>query len=394
MKILFLVNLNENEKGGLFVATHNRIKTLVDNFRDYEVQIYSLVKYESFFMKIVKKILGKPTAKEFLNDRFEYDGVTYKYIYFKETLLRNISKRLGRDAYFKKIIKDIKNIDEFDIISAHWGDSPGSLAYYISKKYCIPYILTLHGSDVHTLPFKRKGIRKILIRNLTNSNANFFVSQKLMDIAKELGWNDNKSFVSYNAINNKVFAPISQSEIELLKKKMKYNNYVVGYVGNLNKTKRADWLIRIFGQIQRDFPEDITFLIIGDGELKEQIKKEHIQSNIDLRIIGRVPQEKLRYYYSIMDCLVLPSKNEGLGNVILEAQACGVPVVATNTGGIPEIIANKKNLVRNDEKSIIIDFPNKVAQILKKKERNVLKVESWLDVVTRELDILKKINVI
>lgn len=394
MKILFLVNLNENEKGGLFVATHNRIKTLVDNFRDYEVQIYSLVKYESFFMKIVKKILGKPTAKEFLNDRFEYDGVTYKYIYFKETLLRNISKRLGRDAYFKKIIKDIKNIDEFDIISAHWGDSPGSLAYYISKKYCIPYILTLHGSDVHTLPFKRKGIRKILIRNLTNSNANFFVSQKLMDIAKELGWNDNKSFVSYNAINNKVFAPISQSEIELLKKKMKYNNYVVGYVGNLNKTKRADWLIRIFGQIQRDFPEDITFLIIGDGELKEQIKKEHIQSNIDLRIIGRVPQEKLRYYYSIMDCLVLPSKNEGLGNVILEAQACGVPVVATNTGGIPEIIANKKNLVRNDEKSIIIDFSNKVAQILKKKERNVLKVESWLDVVTRELDILKKINVI
>ena len=378
MKILFLVNLNENEKGGLFVATHNRIKTLVDNFRDYEVQIYSLVKYESFFMKIVKKILGKPTAKEFLNDRFEYDGVTYKYIYFKETLLRNISKRLGRDAYFKKIIKDIKNIDEFDIISAHWGDSPGSLAYYISKKYCIPYILTLHGSNVHTLPFKRKGIRKILIRNLTNSNANFFVSQKLMDIAKELGWNDNKSFVSYNAINNKVFAPISQSEIELLKKKI----------------KRADWLMRLFGQIQRDFPEDITFLIIGDGELKEQIKKEHIQSNIDLRIIGRVPQEKLRYYYSIMDCLVLPSKNEGLGNVILEAQACGVPVVATNTGGIPEIIANKKNLVRNDEKSIIIDFSNKVAQILKKKERNVLKVESWLDVVTRELDILKKINVI
>lgn len=392
MKILFIVNMRENAKGGLFYATHNRIKTLVDNFDDIEVKIYSLVKYDNWFLKLLKTILNKRILRRYPNETFEFEGIIYKYIYYKDTITRKIFKRFGIDHHLKDVVKEI-DCEKVDIISAHWGDPQGSLAYYLSKE-CknTPYTLTLHGSDVHTAPFNSRGAKKILMRNLKYSKANFFVSNGLMETVKSLGVDcSSKSFVSHNAINHKLFFPISRDEIELFKKSKKLNNDIVGFVGDLKKIKRADKLISIFKRIQSNHHHKITFLIIGDGELKQQLIEESLKSNLDIRLLGRLPQYKLRFYYNVMDCMILPSKNEGLGNVVLEAQACGTPVIATDVGGISEIISNREYLVKNDEDSIIDQIPKKVINILKNKNRNVVKGDTWLNIVKRELDIINSI---
>lgn len=391
MKLLFLVKMNENAKAGLFIATHNRIKALKANYTEYDIDIYSLVKYDNWLLKLIKKILNKQIQSKFNKDSFEYEGIRYKYIYYKNSIFRRILESLGIDIYLKSTIKDIDKVEQYNLISAHWGSPQGSLAYYINKKYNIPYVITLHGSDVHTLPFQNKSYRKILLRNLNYAKLNLFVSKKLLETAKELGWEDDtKSFVSYNAIDRNLFYPISKKEINHFKLKNNFNNYIVGFVGNLIKIKRADWLINIFNETQKKFSQNISFLIIGDGELKTQIINESNKCNIDVRIIGKIPQDKLPIYYNIMNCLILPSKNEGLPNVILEAQACGVPVIATETGGIPEAIANKDYLVKNDEKTLIEDFSDIIVEILKSTEKIDIENNSWEKIVEKELKLFDK----
>jgi len=391
MKILFIVDMEEKIKAGLFIATHNRIKTIVNHFNEHEVEVYCLKKYDDFLLKSLKKVFKKNILTK-SKVSFEYEGIVYKNLYMKESLLNKILYKFGFDFfYFSTLIKKIKS-QNFNFVSAHWGDSQGSLAFYLKKYKKIPYTLTLHGSDIHTYPYTIKSYKKFVLRNMNNADAVVFVSQQLKNEAEKLGFKraDSKVFISYNAVNKELFRPLSSEAITVLKNKYSTNKLVVGFVGNLNRTKRAEYLISIFKSIQSKVTNTITFFIIGDGELREKIKKEIENETLDIRIVGRISQETLCEYYNVMDCLILPSKNEGLGNVILEAQSCGTPVIATKVGGIPEVIFNAAYLVRNVENTLVEDFSTKASEILNDSKRIQFTGISWKDIVDKEIEIFKE----
>lgn len=111
----------------------------------------------------------------------------------------------------------------------------------------------------------------------------------------------------------------------------------MGFVGNLAHVKRADKLPEIFHGVSKIIP-NVYFIVVGDGPLKEIIEER--TKDLKITFTGRVKPGEVPYYMNAMDVMILPSRNKGFGCVVLEAQACGVPVVGSDNGGIPEAIGN------------------------------------------------------
>ena len=109
--------------------------------------------------------------------------------------------------------------------------------------------------------------------------------------------------------------------------------------------------------------KDISLLIVGDGELRDSIINEANIYNIKTYFTGKVAPTQVKKYISMMDIMILPSRNEGLGCVLLEAQACGIPVIGSGNGGIPEAILDKDCIVEDDEQ-FEEKFAQKIGEIL------------------------------
>jgi glycosyltransferase involved in cell wall biosynthesis len=113
-------------------------------------------------------------------------------------------------------------------------------------------------------------------------------------------------------------------------------------VGHLTPVKGFELLIRAFKRLLEQVPHGsgLSLVIIGDGALRHRL--ETLVSSLGLqehvRLVGAVPHERLYLWYSAADLFCLASSREGWPNVLLEALACGTPVVATPVGGIPEIL--------------------------------------------------------
>lgn len=118
---------------------------------------------------------------------------------------------------------------------------------------------------------------------------------------------------------------------------------LIGYVGRLSEEKGILNLIKTVPEVIKWNP-DIRFLIIGDGKLRNEIESYLIKSNILEYVIfsGWVSHDELPKYFNQMKLMILPSYSEGLPNVILEAMACGTPVLTTPVGAVPDFVEDGK----------------------------------------------------
>lgn len=126
-------------------------------------------------------------------------------------------------------------------------------------------------------------------------------------------------------------------------------------MGALRDVKGHDVLIRAFADIKRKHPEAVL-TIVGDGEKRE--KYEMLISSLGLenkvRLTGWLPQEKVKKELERASIFVFPSRNEGFGIALLEAMSCGLPVIASRIGGIPEVVSGTNAiLVPPDDPSVL-----------------------------------------
>jgi glycosyltransferase involved in cell wall biosynthesis len=135
------------------------------------------------------------------------------------------------------------------------------------------------------------------------------------------------------------------TKINVIEKKAEFavgqDEFLVGMVGRLETVKGPEYFIEAARYIAEKIPKT-KFLVVGEGSLKDIMIKRSIQLNIDDKIIFVGWHEDIPEILSILDVLVLPSLNEAVGRVLLEAGASGKPVVATDVGGIPDIIKNNE----------------------------------------------------
>lgn len=171
------------------------------------------------------------------------------------------------------------------------------------------------------------------------------VSEKIIsELIKSSIPKEKIEFVS-NGIDIEKFTPekIDKTKVTQIKKELgiKDNEKVVGTIGRLSKQKGHIYLIYAAKEIIKEFP-NVKFLIVGDGELKEELLLEVKKLNLEEKIIFTGFRNDIPEILNVIDIFVLPSLNEGMPMVLLEAMAAKKPIIATNVGAIPKLIENNK----------------------------------------------------
>ena len=395
MRLLFLTNLlpsPHNPTGGIFIT--NRLKTL-QNF-DMNFDVYGITYKDTFGVKLLKRILSS-TNGNVTDSFYEVNGVKYKYA----TLCRNVidifnsivlkksnqikdSKEIAEDLFYK--IRD----NEFDIIHAHgmYGPPAGVVAKILSEKLSVPYVITCHGSDINLAMPRAK---ELYVDVLENAAKVIFVSDALLNKAKSLGYAGENSVVIPNGIEPDFFKPLDKEKI---KKEVGLSKKVVGFVGGLKKVKRADKLPAIFSYISSIY--DAEFLVVGDGELRKGIENECKKRKLKVKFVGSVSHEEVPYYMNAMDVMILPSRNEGFGAVVIEAQGCGVAVVGSGNGGIPEAIGDGGIVVEEGEEDFEKRFAQSVVKLLEDPiDGSYLRKRalgfSWENIVEKEIEVYNEV---
>jgi len=243
---------------------------------------------------------------------------------------------------FSLLLLIIRKGINIDIIHAHYVYRTGYVAAIIGKILRKPVIITAHGSDIHQNLYSENILfRKRTVNALRWSSKVIAVSESLKKIIdKEVL--EEKTFVLPCGLDNRLFYPMNTIECRRVLSLL-INKKILLFVGTLNPVKGVDILINAFKRI-RDKDDNVELIIIGDGplrsELEQKVRNFGIAENV--HFLGRKNHNKIHLYINASDIIVQPSRNEGRGLAIMEALACGKPIVASRVGGIPETIINNK----------------------------------------------------
>jgi len=155
---------------------------------------------------------------------------------------------------------------------------------------------------------------------------------------------EDKFSVIYSGIELNILKESSSEEKQNLKKELGIpeNSLIVGTAGRLVPVKGPEFLVKASKYIISKYP-DTYFMFTGDGPLEQDLKRKALEMGISDNIIFLGWRDDLAKIISIYDIFVLPSLNEGMGRVLVEAMALGKSIVASNVGGIPDLVIHGKN---------------------------------------------------
>ena len=219
----------------------------------------------------------------------------------------------------------------FDAIDAHYIYPDGVAAVWLGRRFGLPVILTARGSDVTACPdyfFPRLLIK----RAIAGADALVAVSEALKQRLIELGAEPGRVTVLRNGVDAALFRPLPRSEARA---KLGLVRPTILSVGHLIERKGHHRVITAMPSLP-----DLDLLIVGEGPERAGLATLVARLGLGGRVhfVGAVRQAELPLYYSAAEALVLASSREGWANVLLEAMACGTPVVASNVWGNPEVV--------------------------------------------------------
>jgi glycosyltransferase involved in cell wall biosynthesis len=224
---------------------------------------------------------------------------------------------------------------DFDVIDAHFFYPDGVAAAIIARKIGKPFVCTARGSDI-TLYRQFATPNRLIRKTLAVSAANIGVCADLVEQMIELGADPAKSHALRNGVDLVRFAVIDREQARQ-RLGLPAQGMVLVSVGHLVEVKGHHLVIELIARLP-----SAHLVIVGSGPWAERLKSLAQSLGVQDRVhfAGSQPNDQLKTYYSAANALVLASSREGWANVLLEAMACGTPVVATRVNGTPEVVAS------------------------------------------------------
>jgi len=235
---------------------------------------------------------------------------------------------------------------KIDLTHAHYALPYGISSYLAKQAYAIPYVVTLHGTDVHKLA-SNSALKPVMKLCLENADAVTCVCEYLkktvmrkLNMTKEIEVIPN--FVNIKRFRKKTGCAILKKQFNIPR-----SYFIVTHISNYASIKNTLIIPDIAKNVIKKHPKTI-FLMVGaplgeNGYDLDKLKNRVIEMKLseNFRFVGR--RKDIDRILNISDISIMTSLNEGLPMVILESLAVGVPVVASKVGGIPEIIKNDEN---------------------------------------------------
>jgi len=237
-------------------------------------------------------------------------------------------------------IRNLHGAKPIDVIHAHAALPCGHAAALLSSRLNIPFVVTIHGLDVfHTcylggIPAAWR--RRVSVDVYRKARTVICISGRVQEILKTGTSADTCSTVVHNGVDPILFSPnpaaVRQFDPEIL------------IVGNLLRSKGHELVLRALGSLRPAFPR-LQCRIIGEGPDRAQFEALASGLGIAQRVqfVGRQSRADVAEAMRRCSVFVLPSRNEGLGCVYLEAMSCGKPVIACRGQGIDEVIEHGAN---------------------------------------------------
>jgi glycosyltransferase involved in cell wall biosynthesis len=260
-------------------------------------------------------------------DEFELDHPRFVVVPKMAMPMHGISMFAGSA---RRVFQKMRE-QRFDLIDAHYVYPDGLAAVMLGKLLNIPVVVSARGSDINQFP-RFRTIRPLIRRVLKGADAIIAVSQGLKETMAALGCPPGKIEVIGNGVDSVQFRPAPRSE---MRKRLGLppDSRIVLAVGKLARNKGFHILIDSVARLRESWP-DIMLVIVGEGpsrtELERQVRTLRLETAV--KLVGGQPHESLAAWYNAADVFCLASLSEGCPNVVLEAMACGLPVVATSVG--------------------------------------------------------------
>ncbi|MBI2257735.1 MAG: N-acetyl-alpha-D-glucosaminyl L-malate synthase BshA [Flavobacteriia bacterium] len=232
---------------------------------------------------------------------------------------------------------DVVKYEKLDLLHVHYAIPHASAAFMAqqilkTEGIEIPFITTLHGTDI-TLVGKDQSFEPVITFCLNQSNAITAVSESLKKDTYHHFETEKPISVIPNFIETKEV--LKEVDMDLRRRYASDDEMIITHTSNFRKVKRIEDVILIFSKIREKSPSKL--LLTGDGP--ERGHAEHLARELkicqDIIFIGKV--RDTAHVLEISDLFLLPSETESFGLAALEAMAVGVPVISSNTGGIPEV---------------------------------------------------------
>lgn len=234
------------------------------------------------------------------------------------------------------MVRALVRQERIDGIIAFFSIPGGPLAWWAARPTRIPYVVSLRGGDVPgTEPGLRRihgilaGIRRLILRRASKVVANSEGLKKLSEAADPV-----PVIVIPNGVDTAFFRPPVQ------RPDSGETPFRILFVGRFQEQKNLGWLLREFAILDRELPDRLTLDLVGSGPLEASLKNlaEKLGIASRLRWHGWTSRADLRAFYQAASVLVNPSRYEGMPNVVLEAMACGLPVVASAVAGNDAVV--------------------------------------------------------
>lgn len=272
---------------------------------------------------------SQPSRLDFLNENLFYHEVDFRSYPLFEYAPYEL-------ALASKMVSVVKN-EKLDLLHVHYAIPHASAAYMAkqilkSEGIIVPVVTTLHGTDI-TLVGKDASYEPVVTFSINQSDGVTAVSADLRRETYEHFKITNEIEVIPNFIDLEKFK--KQKKDHFKKAICPNGEALIVHISNFRPVKRIGDVIKVFNNIHKEIPSKL--LMIGDGPERSPAEDACRELGISdaVRFLGKL--EAVEEVLSVADLFLMPSEKESFGLAALEAMACEVPVISTNTGGLPEL---------------------------------------------------------